>query len=175
MADNVIDKVRGRSDALLVPMNEVGFALWSSARRYLATEGLNGCTGAAIISKTAGILAHIAPRRPFALPESIDPGFENLKVMVQRVITLHNTYKQHFPDGHSCIVAALHQNAVALPEQVQTMTAVLRHLRLPVKTTHYDSLEPGMARLSGQTSLVIDASAPGWPKMYICTQEFNYD
>ncbi|KIX03846.1 uncharacterized protein Z518_07399 [Rhinocladiella mackenziei CBS 650.93] len=174
MANNIIDRVRGRTDTVLVPMNEVGIAFWSSTRHYLATEGLNGCTGVAIISRTAGILAHIAPLPPNTQSNNNNSGHENLVRKMQRVITLYNTYRAHFPEGRSCIVAAVYQNAVALPEAVQTITAVLNRLGLPIKITYYNVLESGTARFPGQTSIVIDANAGGWPKMYVNNQEVRY-
>ena len=57
-----ISRVRGRGDTVLVPMNQVRCCRWGPNLRFLATEGLNGCTAVAIYSQHGGVLAHIAPR-----------------------------------------------------------------------------------------------------------------
>ncbi|KAL2431444.1 hypothetical protein ABEF95_009027 [Exophiala dermatitidis] len=174
---NIVDRVRGRADTVLVPMNQVGIALRSPTRPYgyLATEGLNGCTGVAIISSTAGILAHVAPLPPGSTSTTqLASGHQNLVAKIQGMINLYNTHKSHFPQGRSCIVAAVYQNAVALPDAIRTITAVLDRLGLPIKIIYYNVLNAGVARLPGQTSVVIDATAEGWPKMFVNNQEIQY-
>ncbi|RVX75977.1 hypothetical protein B0A52_00334 [Exophiala mesophila] len=173
MARSIIETARDNVNAVLVPMNKVRIAVWDSTP-YLGTEGLNGCTGVAIISKTAGILAHIAPLPPGTYSNTDDAGHENLVAKMEQMISLYNMHEAHFLEARSCIVAAVHESAVALPEAVATIRTILHHLELPVKVIYYKVLESGTFRMPGQTSIVIDATARGWPKMYRNNQEVSY-
>lgn len=70
--------IRGQPETVMVLMNEVRSALWSSVR-YLATEQLNSCTAIAILSNKAIILAHIAPRTPEV------GGDENMQALIHSI------------------------------------------------------------------------------------------
>lgn len=83
-----LNLVRGRGDTVLVPMNQGKSCPSAPNARYLATEGLNGCTAVAIYSEHAGILAHIAPRT------GTPTGEQNVVVLMQQVISHYNSRKR---------------------------------------------------------------------------------
>ncbi|KAK1045596.1 hypothetical protein LTR74_018105 [Friedmanniomyces endolithicus] len=164
MAANIIDRVRGLPDTVLVNMNEVKIAFWppSGPTRVLATEGLNGCTGVGIISRHAGILAHIAPLPPVETWSGLtDPGKQNLILKLQAVINLYNTYRHYFPQAESFVVIAYHLGSVANAEADRVVRAVLGRLGLSITTRLYNVLEAGTDRASGRTAIVIVAAVQG--------------
>lgn len=172
MAPNKIDQVRYEAQTVLVQQNEVKIAFWKprGQTKWLATEGLNGCTGVAIISPYAGILAHISPVPSMASSSTgrNDPGQENLFAKLQLVISLYNTYKPFFTSSEGYIVAAVFRGTHALPQAIQTARAVLGRIGVQPAVHNYDVLAPGTTRASGQTSIVIEAGALGaMPKIFV--------
>lgn len=159
MTENLVTRLRRRTDVIWVLMNQAEIAYWPPRGRthYLATEGLNGCTGVAITSPHAGILAHIAPL-----------GNRNFYAIMQSVINLYNEHRQFFPTAQSLIVAAVYNRAPALPDVVETTRRALEHIGLAVRITYYDVLDHGQLRSPGQTSIVIEARGDGsMPTMYV--------
>lgn len=132
MENNKIDQVRGQPETVLVLQNEVKLASWlpRAPTKWLATEELNGCTGVAIISPHAGILAHIAPVPTLASVSTgrNDPGRENLTAKLQEVIYLYNRFRQFFAANQGHVVAALFGGTQALPEAIRMATGVLYRL-----------------------------------------------
>ena len=163
---------RNSHEPIYTPMNEVKIAFWSEHRR-LITDRLNGCTGVAIISPTAGILAHIPPRPDMSLS---DPraGTQNLNRILQDMINLYNANRRHFDHGHSFIVAGIHQNIVAVPDALHTAQVVVHRLHLPFAVKYYQVLEASQPRAAGQTSIVIEGTVGQWPRVYVNNEEFRY-
>lgn len=158
-----LERIRGRNDTLLVPMNEVKSGRWSSSLQFLATEGLNGCTAVAVMSENAGILAHIAPRT------IITPGDQNVRLLMQQVINHFNLGRQYglFPPASGIILAAVYEGMVALPEARAVIQAVLDRLGVSIQYEEYHVRKQDQARARGETSFIIHGGNGAKPQMYI--------
>ncbi|CAK1366609.1 hypothetical protein CB0940_09031 [Cercospora beticola] len=157
-------EVRNKSDALMVPMNEVRSGAWSSTLQFLATEGLNSCTAVAIVSRNGSVLAHIAPRT-----ESV-PGDDNVRVLMQSVIQHYNSRKQAglSPDSTTSIVlTAVYGGNIALPNQINTIRLVLDRLGLPIVFQQYRVHEIGEHRREGETSIIVHGRHGRDPRIYV--------
>lgn len=164
-----LQDIRDRGDAILVPMNEVMSCHWGPDQQFLATEGLNGCTAIAILSKFAGVLAHVAPMTEVAT------GDQNTRELLQRVIQAYNTGRQHnvFPPATSVVLAAVYQGNVALPDAVDLIKRVLNRLEIPIMYKEYRVRERRQLRMSGETSIVLRGQSGCDPEVYINNQRVD--
>ncbi|KAH0842988.1 hypothetical protein AYO21_03298 [Fonsecaea monophora] len=169
MAPTIYQHAQTNDRTIYVPMNRVDIAFWSRTD-YLYTDSLNGCTAVIIISPHAGILAHIAPRPSGAELNRVnaEDGDRNLREKMQQVIDLYNANRYYFQDARTRVVVAVYRYSIALPTTVNTIDAILNHLRLPIRTNHYDVLEPNSQRPFGHTYIVIASRGSGyWPTLYV--------
>lgn len=169
MDGHVINQIRFRADTTFVAMNEVSIVFWPprSNTRYLAAEELNSCTAIGILSPTAAILAHIAPRESGtqrqATTATSNPGMRNLRDKSTEIRSLHSQNRAHFENEQTFVLAATYQGQPALADSVRwintALTTMLQIRRVLWKS--YPVLEPGTTREAGQTSVVIGCSGVG--------------
>lgn len=158
-----LQKIKARDDVIMVEMDKVKMARWSSKCQFVATEALNGCTGLAIISPHGCILAHIAPR------SERNNGDQHLRILMQDVISTFNTGKGRgiFEDSNSIVLAATFQGGTALPDAISVVDAVLQRLKLQVQHVTYPVLSAGEPRSPGQTSMIIRGRKDQQPLVYV--------
>lgn len=167
------------SEKIIVPMNQVRIAFWppETAVKFLATGGLNSCTGVAIISPQAGILAHIAPLPPGStqrtLEQNPNASVDNAVALLRAVAGLCRANQDKFGTNQTYVVAGIFNNSPAMPDVVRIMQPFFVNLRLSVIWKRYPVVSEG-ARPEGYSNIVVHAERPGtMPKVYINGQRIN--
>lgn len=156
-----------------VEVNDVRMAVWppNQTTQFLVTANLNACTAIAIISPTAGILAHIPPLptniSEETLRENPNIGMWNVHRLVA---SLHNIYTAniaHFRDSRTFVVAGIFRQEPAMADAIRHINTYLQNLSLPVTWRSYPVVETGN-RPEGFTSVVIWAETEGeMPAVFI--------
>ncbi|PPJ59852.1 hypothetical protein CBER1_04938 [Cercospora berteroae] len=170
---------RQESEKIIVPMNEVEIAHWQPQTpvKYLATGGLNGCTGVAIISLQAGILAHIAPLPPGSTQRTLDrnpnASVDNARALLQDIANLYRANQGKFVASQTYVVAGIFNNSPAMPDVIRMIRQLFASLQLPVIWKSYPVVSEG-PRPEGYSSTVVHAERPGiMPAVYINSQRVN--
>lgn len=174
MSVTIADVLRlAESESTIVPMNQVAIAFWppETTIRYLATGGLNSCTGIAVISSEAGILAHIAPLPPGSTQRTLETNpnaaIENARVLLQAVSQLYQANQDHFRTSETYVVAGIFNNSPAMPDVIRVIQRFFAGLGLQVIWRSYPVVAEG-PRPEGFSSIVVHAERPGYmPKVYI--------
>ncbi|GIZ37909.1 hypothetical protein CKM354_000133800 [Cercospora kikuchii] len=158
-----LQQIRHRSDTFFVPMNEVRSGPWSAGLQFLATEGLNGCTAVAVMSEYGAILAHIAPRT------STRTGDQDVRDLMAEVVCHFGMGRAAglFPDATGIVLAAVHENEVALSDTVRVIKAVFERLGVPVRFGTYRVRGQGEMRARGETSIFIHGRSGMTPQTYV--------
>lgn len=170
---------RQESEKIIVPMNRVAIAFWPSETsvKYLATGGLNGCTGIVIVSPRAGILAHIAPLPPGSTQQTLDrnpnTSVDNARVLLQAIIDLYQNNRDKFDISQTYVVAGVFNNSPAMPDVIRMIQQLFARLQLPVIWKSYPVLSEGL-RPEGYSSTVVHAKHRGtMPDVYINDRRVN--
>ncbi|KAI9694258.1 MAG: hypothetical protein M1820_009061 [Bogoriella megaspora] len=170
MAQTLYQRIRLDPNVAWVNVNRVGITWWPphGTSSYLATYALNGCTGVAIVSPQAGILAHVAPLDPNN-PQG--PATENLRQRMQEMVYHFNTNIAYFTTSQSMVLAAVHERAEALPDAIDSITRTLAQLGLPLFIRGYPVIPAGTPRPPGTTAIVIQPRTPAqMPLIYVNDQ-----
>lgn len=162
-----------------VPMNGVGFADWppESHIQFLVTSGLNGCTGVAIVSPKAGILAHIAPLPLDWTYEKLranpNLGQENLDTRLREISNLLRVHGAKFDPAETYVFAGIYPDpntrapTPGQPETIRRINQFMSALRLPIIWKSYPVLPTTQSRPDGYSTIVVHAYAQGrMPKVY---------
>ncbi len=159
-------------ESLEVHQNDVQIAFWPPETdvRYLVTGALNSCTAVAIISPTAGILAHIAP-----LPDGTtmiepgtNPGPAHVISLLQRLAALFVANRDEFNPRETWVIAGVWNNRPSMDDGIRLTNGVLGQLGLTPSWRSYSVIPPRGQRAEGQTSVVVHAYQEGvMPRVYV--------
>jgi hypothetical protein len=168
MSTSRLQQAYERNDLRMVQMDSVRyFNYGSSSKRCFGTMNLNSCTAIAIVSSTAAILAHIAPRPTD--PETIgSSGDENVREKlseIRNILWVHGGYFQD-PNVYAVMVYGVYNGQVALPDQVRTINSNLQSWNLPTVPVAYRILEPNAPRSPAKGTVLIDTRGQA-PVVYV--------
>jgi hypothetical protein len=158
---------------IMVPMNQVAIAFWppATAVQYLATGGLNACTGIAVVSLEAGILAHVSPLPIGSTPQSVQQNthatLQNAQIALNAIRNLYQANQAKFATSQTYVVAGIRNNYPAMPDVIHLVNRFFGSLGLRVSWKEYGVVMRGPRPL-GWTSIVIHAERQGaMPAVYL--------
>ncbi|KAK3616233.1 hypothetical protein LTR56_026094 [Elasticomyces elasticus] len=167
------------SEKTVVSMNRVEVAFWppETAVKYLATGGLNSCTGVAIVSPQAGILAHIAPLPPGSTQSTLDQSpnasVDNARVLLRAIADLYRSHQDKFGTSQTYVVAGIFNNSPAMSDAIRIIQQFFSNLQLPVIWKSYPVVTEGL-RPNGYSNIVVHAEHLGaMPRVYINDQQVS--
>lgn len=150
-APGILAQWQAARQVIVVPMGDVQFVTFQQMPA-IGTRDLGSCSVVVLASAYGAILAHIPPQpaRPSADPMA---GDNNVRSIMDRVATLYERYKTHFPSADTAVICAWFQGTVALPDQMNIMVRRLQRMGLQpvIKTYHV----PGNRNLPGQGTVIV--------------------
>ncbi|BCR83571.1 uncharacterized protein ACHE_10973S [Aspergillus chevalieri] len=149
----------------IVPMGGLYFHDFAE-KAAIGTEHLGSCSVVVIASKLGAILAHIAPQ-PAATNDPF-AGDANVRTTMGDVAALYQNKREYFPSAATIVVCALFRGEVALPDQLNIMTASLRALSLDPRAISYDV--PGDPTIRGKGTVMV-MNKREWDRPKIIVEE----
>lgn len=166
------------NQTIKVLQNDVQIAYWppDTQVQNLVTGCLNACTAIAIISPKAAILAHIGPlsNGTTGIEPGTDPGPEHVTSLLTQMETLFLRNREKFDPSETWVVAGIWQNGPSMADGIHLANQMLRQYNLQPKWKSYQVLKRGQPRMSGQTTVVIEAYQRGaMPRVYLNNDQIN--
>ncbi|RMZ80220.1 hypothetical protein DV736_g6669, partial [Chaetothyriales sp. CBS 134916] len=168
LPENVFRQILASRNAKEVPMGEYKIMVFSSNDKFLSTRNMNSCSGLAIISQKAVLLAHIKPMDPKILAkEGKTAGqsyTEHIMGLIQQAFL---GYKQYFPsDSPAVVVSSVHNGIIALEDQRTIIFSVLKTMNFlntvnVLYTTRQTAQAKTAAGIYGGTIIVAGPGALG--------------
>ncbi|KAL9123549.1 MAG: hypothetical protein Q9217_007027 [Psora testacea] len=160
MPPSLYQKAQATHKLREVAMDEVAYLKFSKeGHRYLGTENLSGCTAVVIVSLTAAILAHVAPR-PSLQNENQATGDVHVTTKMKAVKNLLEQYKSDFSgqQAGAVVAYAVYEGKVALESQIKVIGAQLTAWKLYTNPIPYNVTSSTKDKSAEKGSVIVDAT-----------------
>jgi hypothetical protein len=112
------------NEAKEVAMNKFDGVIFRLTKPCIGTDQLGSCTAVMIVSSTAAILGHVAPRPDIATYEHA--GDHHVEQFMDRLLKYRWVYESYFPpNANAWVVCAIFRGEVALPDQQKIIISKL--------------------------------------------------